>query len=105
MLNEPTLEKLKSLRLDAMAAAWLAQQKDPGAGHLDFDERFGLSVDVPGRRQRISSSARPTLSDQPATGPWPEIKVGSRIAPPRRTRAASHHGYGHRRPHLRLPGL
>jgi DNA replication protein DnaC len=46
MLNEPTIEKLKSLRLDAMAAAWLAQQKDPEAGRLDFDERFGLLVDA-----------------------------------------------------------
>ena len=46
MLTEPTLEKLTSLRLDAMAAAWLAQQKDTEARHLDFDERFGLLVDA-----------------------------------------------------------
>ncbi len=46
MLTEPTLQKLKSLRLDAMAAAWLAQQKDPQVSQLDFDERFGLLVDA-----------------------------------------------------------
>ena len=27
MLNEPTIEKLKALRLDAMASAWTEQQK------------------------------------------------------------------------------
>jgi DNA replication protein DnaC len=46
MLNEPTIEKLKALRLDAMALAWSEQQKDAGATKLAFDERFGLLVDA-----------------------------------------------------------
>lgn len=46
MLNEPTLEKLKAMRLHAMAAAWLEQQGDPDAAGLPFDERFGLLVDI-----------------------------------------------------------
>src|SRR5205085_2141218 len=46
MLNEPTIEKLKALRLDAMASAWSEQQKDAGATKLAFDERFGLLVDA-----------------------------------------------------------
>ncbi len=46
MLNEPTIEKLKALRLDAMASAWTDQQKDAGASKLAFDERFGLLVDA-----------------------------------------------------------
>lgn len=46
MLNEPTLDKMKSLRLDAMAAAWLQQQRDSEAGTLSFDERLGLLVDA-----------------------------------------------------------
>ena len=46
MLTEPTLDKLKSLRLDAMAAAWTTQQKDPAHSRLGFDERFGLLIDA-----------------------------------------------------------
>lgn len=46
MLNEPTLEKLRAMRLDGMAAGWLEQQKDAGATKLAFDERFGMLVDA-----------------------------------------------------------
>lgn len=46
MLKEPTLEKLKALRLDAMAAAWTAQHATPDIASLAFDERLGLLVDA-----------------------------------------------------------
>jgi DNA replication protein DnaC len=46
MLTEPTLDKLKGLRLDAMAAAWTAQQQSAENARLAFDERFGLLVDA-----------------------------------------------------------
>lgn len=46
MLNEPTLDKLKELRLGALAEAWLAQQADPESASLGFDERLGLLVDA-----------------------------------------------------------
>jgi DNA replication protein DnaC len=46
MLNEPTIEKLKVLRLDGMTAAWLEQQKNPAEASLAFDERFGMLVDA-----------------------------------------------------------
>ena len=46
MLNEPTLEKLRDLRLNALAEAWGEQRKDPKTTGLDFDERFGLLVDA-----------------------------------------------------------
>jgi DNA replication protein DnaC len=46
MLTEPTLEKLKALRLDAFAAAWLAQQQDPALATVPFDERLGLLVET-----------------------------------------------------------
>ena len=46
MLNEPTTEKLKLLRLSAMAEAWAAQQAQPEIAALSFDERFGLLVDA-----------------------------------------------------------
>jgi DNA replication protein DnaC len=46
MLHEPTLEKLRALKLDALAAAWSAQHKDPEIARLGFDERFGLLVEA-----------------------------------------------------------
>ena len=46
MLTEPTLEKLKALKLDAMAAAWTEQQQNAELTSLAFDERFGLLVDA-----------------------------------------------------------
>jgi DNA replication protein DnaC len=46
MLTEPTIEKLRALRLDAMATAWSEQQKSAEAMKLSFDERFGMLVDA-----------------------------------------------------------
>jgi DNA replication protein DnaC len=40
------MDKLKALRLDALAAAWTEQQKQPEMHKLGFDERFGLLVDA-----------------------------------------------------------
>lgn len=46
MLTEPTLEKLKAMRLDALAGAWAVQQKDPETHKLSFDERLGMLIDA-----------------------------------------------------------
>ena len=46
MLTEPTMEKLKSLRLDALAAAWSEQQRKPDLAKLGFDERLAMLVDA-----------------------------------------------------------
>ena len=46
MLHEPTIEKLKAMKLDAMAAAWAEQVARPDTARLSFDERFGLLVDA-----------------------------------------------------------
>lgn len=46
MLSPPTMEKLHTLKLAAMAAAWAAQQQDAPASALSFDERFGLLVEA-----------------------------------------------------------
>ena len=46
MMNEPTLDKLRAMRLEGMAASWLEQQKDTAATKLAFDERFGMLVDA-----------------------------------------------------------
>jgi DNA replication protein DnaC len=46
MLTQQTMDKLKAMRLDALAAAWTEQQKNPEAARLSFDERLGLLVDA-----------------------------------------------------------
>jgi DNA replication protein DnaC len=46
MLTDPTVERLKALRLDAFAAAWQAQQQEPALSDLSFDERLALLVDA-----------------------------------------------------------
>jgi hypothetical protein len=46
MLNQPTIEKLRALRLEGMCNAWLDQQATPASTALAFDERFALLVDA-----------------------------------------------------------
>ncbi|MCG5051423.1 MAG: IS21-like element helper ATPase IstB [Myxococcales bacterium] len=46
MLKEQTLDKLRSLRLDAFATTWTEQQKNTEIARLSFDERLGLLVDA-----------------------------------------------------------
>ena len=46
MLTEPTIDKLKTLHLYAMASAWTLQRGDPAFGEIDFDARFTLLVDA-----------------------------------------------------------
>jgi DNA replication protein DnaC len=46
MLNEPTVEKLRAMRLDALCTAWLEQQGKPELAGLGFDERFAMLVDA-----------------------------------------------------------
>ena len=46
MLTEPTMEKLRALRLDVLAGAWGEQQKNPEIQKLSFDERLGMLVDA-----------------------------------------------------------
>jgi len=46
MLNEPTIEKLKALKLEAMAEAWTRQQSSSEVAGLSFDERLGLLIDA-----------------------------------------------------------
>ena len=46
MLTEPTIDKLRKLRLEAMATSYREQQQTPDRSELSFDERFGLLVDA-----------------------------------------------------------
>lgn len=45
MLNQPTMEKLRALRLVGMAEAFRAQTEQPDMAQLSFEERFALLVD------------------------------------------------------------
>ncbi|MHB8674747.1 MAG: hypothetical protein ACYDAK_13855, partial [Candidatus Limnocylindrales bacterium] len=46
MLINPTLDRLRQLRLDAMAATYQDQLQHPDVQALGFDERLGLLVDA-----------------------------------------------------------
>ena len=46
MLTEPTLDRLRALRLGAMADAYRTQLQDPAIGALSFDERVGWLVEA-----------------------------------------------------------
>jgi DNA replication protein DnaC len=46
MNSEPTLERLRAMRLGAMADAYLAQLQNPKNATLGFDERFAMLVDA-----------------------------------------------------------
>lgn len=45
MLIQPTIEKLKVMKLTAMAQAFTEQMQCPDMASLTFEERFGLLVD------------------------------------------------------------
>jgi len=46
MLQQPTKEKLHSMRLSAMATAWEEHARTPKIADLSFDERFAMLVDA-----------------------------------------------------------
>lgn len=46
MLQQPTKEKLHSMRLSAMASAWEEHARTPKIADLSFDERFAMLVDA-----------------------------------------------------------
>jgi len=45
VLNEQTLEKLYSMKLNGMADAFKEQMRQPNMNELSFEERFGILVD------------------------------------------------------------
>ena len=45
MLNHPTEDKLRELKLTGMLRAWHEQHEMPESASLDFEERFGLLLD------------------------------------------------------------
>jgi len=45
-MSEPTIDKLRTLKLYTMTTAWIAQRGDPSMSELSFDERLALLVDA-----------------------------------------------------------
>ena len=45
MLNQPTMEKLRAMKLYGMAEAFREQYESANSSQLSFEERFGLLVD------------------------------------------------------------
>lgn len=58
MLREPTLERLRELRLRGMADAFAVQMESPDAANLSFEERLGLLVDAEWTHRRNTALAR-----------------------------------------------
>jgi len=46
MNPDPTVERLRAMRLSAMADAYFAQRQDSKVAALGFDERFAMIVDA-----------------------------------------------------------
>ncbi len=58
MLNEPTSEQLRALKLNAMATAWQEQNQQTAMTALGFDERFALLVEAEWRHRENQRLAR-----------------------------------------------
>jgi DNA replication protein DnaC len=58
MLRQPTLDRLRELRLRGMADALVRQQENPEAAALSFEERLGLLVDAEWTHRRNTMLAR-----------------------------------------------
>ncbi len=80
MLNEPTIEKLRTMNLEGMLHAWEEQQRTTTVAELSFDERFGLLVDA-------ESSVQPRgVADRRGFGPKRGHRVISSASTKRRQR-------------------
>ena len=53
MLNQPTMEKLHTMKLYGMADAFRTQLETTESDQLSFEERFALLVDPRGCGKRI----------------------------------------------------
>lgn len=52
MINQPTLDKLHTMRLGAMAVSFESQCSDRSYNALSFDDRFGMIVDAEYHKRR-----------------------------------------------------
>lgn len=100
MLNEPTLEQLRGLKLNALVAAWQEQTQQASMQTLGFDERFALLVDAEWRQRenqrlvRVLKEAKLKLSQACIE----DIDYSARRERPRRHPTARHLHLGPRAP-------
>src|SRR4051812_43226735 len=66
MLTEPTMEKLRAIKLGALEKAWEEQRASAASSRLSFDERFGLLVDAEWLTREIKRLSRNLKEAQPA---------------------------------------
>jgi len=101
MLDSPTIDGLRALRLDAMAAALAEQHEQASYTGLGFDERLGLLVDreltarsnrklerhlktagsASRQPSRTSTSATPGAWTRRRSSPWPRPTGPAAAAP------------------------
>lgn len=72
MLREPTLERLRELRLRGMPDSWVAQLENPDAVNLSFEERLGLLLDAEWTHRRDTTLARLLREAKLRLAAWPE---------------------------------
>ncbi|WP_207707713.1 ATP-binding protein [Alkaliphilus serpentinus] len=58
MINETTISKLNEMRLTAMADHYRNQLQDTAFQELNFEERFGLIVDLEWSRRKNNKLAK-----------------------------------------------
>ena len=58
MLRQPTIDRLRELRLRGMADSFVAQSESPDAVNLSFEERLGLLVDAEWTHRRNTTLTR-----------------------------------------------
>jgi hypothetical protein len=66
MLNQPTIEKLNTMKLHGMAEAFRAQLETTDMSQLAFEERFGMLVD---QRPTMAVEREPRLGPPASLGP------------------------------------
>lgn len=58
MTNQSTIDKLIEMRLTSMSDAFLAQKDDPSMKDVDFEDRFGMIVDIEYNNRKANSLKR-----------------------------------------------
>ena len=79
MLNQPTIEKLHTMKLHGMADAFRAQIETADASQLGFEERFAMLVHEPTlvSSEKTRQELRAALTKWAATGFEDRVENGS----------------------------
>ena len=58
MTNQSTIDKLIEMRLTSMSDAFLTQMNDPKIKNVEFEDRFGMLVDIEYSNRKANSLKR-----------------------------------------------